>query len=312
MNEGLKVARLFHFLGKGGVGKTTSAALQSVLLSKKGKTLLVSLDPAHNLGDVLNAKLKDEPTKISENLYAMEPDINKLMSEYSKKIAKEIESHYKYLKVLNLDKLVRTIEYTPGVEEQVLLEEITRLMELDYDYVVIDHAPTALSVRVLLLPQILLNWLSQIRELRLQILKRRKVLGNEEIEDKVLEILNGEINKYERVEKVFKSKNLSPITIVLNPEEMPCLEAVRIKEVLRKFDMPLCGVVVNKVIFQESSDPTLSTMKEIQRKWIEFIEREFGGYQIVKVPYIAPPPRGVKVLEEIADKYLGEPLCYSG
>lgn len=281
-------------------------------MSRKGKTLLVSLDPAHNLGDVLGIELGEEPKEVKENLHAMEPDVTKLMEEYGKSIAKEIESHYKYLKVLNLDKIIRTIEYTPGVEEQVLLETIARLMEMKYDYIVIDHAPTALSVRVLLLPQIMLTWLNHIRELRLQILKRRKLIGAESIEDKVLEILNTEIEKYKALEETFKSIKSSPITIVVNPEEMPCLEAARIRDVLRRFDMPLCGVVINKVIVADSIDPTLLEMKEMQRKWINFIESSFKDYRIVKVPYLVPPPRGVRELEEIAKKYLGEPMCCYG
>ncbi len=302
--------KVFHFLGKGGVGKTTSSALQAILLSKKGKTLLVSLDPAHNLSDVLGIEIGEEPKEVSENLYAMEPNIAKLMESYTKEVVSEIESHYKYLKVLNLDKLLKIIEYTPGVEEQVILEEIAKLMNLEYDYIVIDHAPTGLSVRVLLLPQVLLTWLEQLRELRLQILKRREILGQRTAEDKVLELLNSEIDKYKEIDSILKDPNKSAVIIVLNPEEMPCLEASRIKDVLTNFNLPLCGVIVNKTIEGNPVDETLINMKREQAKWLEFIEKEFKGLKIIKIPYIAPPPRGLDNLEELAKGRLGEPLCW--
>ena len=64
--EGFKV---LFFIGKGGVGKTTTSAATSVTLAKKGyKTLIVSTDPAHNLGDVFMIKLNDKPKKIIEPL----------------------------------------------------------------------------------------------------------------------------------------------------------------------------------------------------------------------------------------------------
>ena len=64
--------------GKGGVGKTTTAAaLASQLASQQKKTLIISTDPAHSLGDVLSTKLNNKKTAISPYLDAIElnPDV---------------------------------------------------------------------------------------------------------------------------------------------------------------------------------------------------------------------------------------------
>lgn len=120
------VKKVFHFMGKGGVGKTTSAATQASLLSERGKTLIVSLDPAHNLGDVLGAKVGEEPEEVAPNLYAAEPNVDRIISSFVKRVVEELQDHYKYLKVYNLDNVLRVLEYTPGVEEQALLEALAK------------------------------------------------------------------------------------------------------------------------------------------------------------------------------------------
>ena len=299
----------FHFMGKGGVGKTTSAAVQATLLSQKGKTLIVSLDPAHNLGDVLGVEVKEEPVKVKENLYAAEPDVDKIIRSYIKSVTSDMERHYKYLKVYNLDKVFDVLEYTPGVEEQALLEALMKILNTeDYEYVVVDHAPTGLSVRVLLLPEILEEWLKKLIWLRKEIIKRRQVIGEKE-EDEVLELLEEELEKNVRFKNLLKSPSSTSIILVLNPEEMPFLEAKRIKDALTKFGLPLCGVVVNKIIVGEHKDEILESLKREQSKWINNIEDEFKGYNVVKVPYLVPPPKGVERLKSVGERFWGGALC---
>ncbi|WP_367883772.1 ArsA family ATPase [Thermococcus peptonophilus] len=98
--------RVVFFIGKGGVGKTTSSAAAAVALADRGgyKTLIVSLDPAHNLGDVLMEKLSDKPKKIAENLYASELDMEKLIKSYLKHLEENLKHMYRYLTVINLEK----------------------------------------------------------------------------------------------------------------------------------------------------------------------------------------------------------------
>ena len=64
-------------MGKGGTGKTTISAILARSLSSAGHdTLAVSLDPAHNLGDVLGHALDDKPKKVSDKLFAFEVDLD--------------------------------------------------------------------------------------------------------------------------------------------------------------------------------------------------------------------------------------------
>ncbi len=300
---------MYNFIGKGGVGKTTSAALTAVKLSKHGKTLLVSLDPAHNLGDVLGVELSEEPKMIVPGLWAAEPDVDSIIRNYAKRISEELKQHYKYLKALNLEKLFKVIEHTPGVEEQALLEELMRLSKTDFDYVVVDNAPTGIALKVLILPEIMLTWMNSLKKIRLEIIKRRKIIEEkEEIEDLVLKELEKEIDEMSKFKEFLTSPN-NRIVLVVNAEEMPVLEALRIKEKLTAFNMKPCAIVVNKLIMYDTDDPTLKSIKDNQMKWLHFIHENFGDLEIVKLPYLPQPPKGVDRLREIADEWLGEDVC---
>ena len=94
---------IYFFFGKGGVGKTTNAAINALQLSRSRKVLIVSADPAHNLGDVFDIKLGHKPIRIAENLDACEIDYKKVVDEYLKRITAKIKRQYKYLAAFNLD-----------------------------------------------------------------------------------------------------------------------------------------------------------------------------------------------------------------
>jgi len=110
------------FMGKGGVGKSTSSALFSVFLAQKGfKALIVSLDPAHNQSDIFERSLSDKPIQITPNLSAIEIDQEFWIRQYLKDIHNQINRTYSYLTAFNLEKYFSVIKYSPGLEEYALI-----------------------------------------------------------------------------------------------------------------------------------------------------------------------------------------------
>ena len=285
----------YMFLGKGGVGKTTSSVALSLALAKRGKTLVISLDPAHNLGDLLEMELGDEPKKVYGNLYASEPDFDEIVKRYSRSIANEIKEKYKYLRAWNLDKLVDLIENTPGTEEFAIFMKLVELYNEDWDYVVVDHAPTGLSVKVLILPKILSSWLEILIKLRKEILIRKKALAKlegKEIEDEVYEKLKREYELYKKFEKTFADPSVTKVVLVLNPEELPFFEAKRAFEQLTRYGIRPCGIVINKIMENER-----------HKQMVKEIEEHFKDLKIVKVKFREKPPRGVEELSKLAEEY---------
>ena len=121
MKNDSKTSCLFY-LGKGGVGKSTSSALTAVHLAQSGfNVLLVSMDPAHNLSDIFEKKFSEKPYPLTENLEIKEIDINYWIKKYLDEVESQIRRTYSYLSALNLEQYFGVIKYSPGIEEYALL-----------------------------------------------------------------------------------------------------------------------------------------------------------------------------------------------
>ncbi len=290
------------FVGKGGVGKTSVAASYAAFLSDQGyKTLIVSLDPAHNLGDILNAKLSDKVSRIDANLYAREVDIEKEISHYLDRVAKSLKMTYRYLSVLNMEGYFKVLRYSPGMEEQATLEAIKKhVFSEDYDFILFDTAPTGHTLRVLSLPSVSLLWIDELMKLRRVILDRRRMIKKvkgeidgdlpvREEEDDVMKELKKMREEYELLKNRLKSEDTAYIAI-LNAEEVPLLETERLVAFLRNFNMNVERIVVNKYMPEKLSE---------QSKVMELIKDKFANYDIKVIPYMDRGPRGVSELREV-------------
>ncbi len=312
--------RVVFVIGKGGVGKTTTSASLATTLAEKGyKTLIVSLDPAHNLGDVFMVPLSDKPKQLADNLYASELDIEKLIKGYLKHLENNLKNMYRYLTVINLEKYFEVLSYSPGIEEYATLEAIRNILleGKEWDVIVFDTPPTGLTLRVLALPRISLIWTDKLVEIRRKILERRwmvaKIQGDqkfilegkeftlpkEEGEDPVMKELKAYREEIEFVEGVITDPDKTSVVAVMNPEMLPLYETKRAYESLRKFKVPFNLIVVNKVITVEHEIPEIRVKLEAQKKVLEEIEKEFPGVELIKVPMFPEEPRGMEWLRKL-------------
>ncbi|WP_297436303.1 ArsA family ATPase [Thermococcus sp.] len=312
--------RVIFVIGKGGVGKTTTSASISIALAERGyKTLVVSLDPAHNLGDVFMEKLRDKPKKLSENLYASELDMEKLIEGYLKHLEKNLKNMYRYLTVINLEKYFEVLSYSPGIEEYATLEAVREILNENsqWDIIVFDTPPTGLTLRVLALPRISLIWTDKLIEIRRKILQRRNAvvkikgeqtynidgreyrLPKEEGEDPVMKELLSYRSDVELVERIITDPEKTSVVAVMNPEMLPLYETERAAESLRKFKIPLNLVVVNKVITLREEIPELRVKMDAQKAVLSEIDRKFKGIEVMKIPMFAEEPRGLEWLRRL-------------
>ena len=152
--------RIVLFTGKGGVGKTTAAAATALRLADRGaKTLLLSTDTAHSLGDALDVGLGDDPTEITANLWAVQIDTQgRLEAAW-----RDVQSYLVELLTRGGVDPITADELTmlPGVDEVLALLAVRELaVSGTWDAVVIDCAPTAETLRLLALPEAL-GWYLQ-------------------------------------------------------------------------------------------------------------------------------------------------------
>lgn len=263
-----QIKRAAFFLGKGGVGKTTLSASFALDAADRGrKTLIVSLDPAHNLGDVLGARLGGEPLNVRPNLDAAEVDLPTWVKRYLDDTRREIKANYSYQSALNLDGFLNIMKYAPGTEEYAVLWAIEHVWcDLGglYDTVVFDTPPTALSLRFLALPTISELWVAELSKLRASILKKRTTLLKlnpdavvgascvDPEDDKVYGRLSAVKQRLAVLNALFRDESF--LALVINPDQLSRAEGARIREELDRLRIPISAVCMNKIGLPGSVD----------------------------------------------------------
>ena len=245
---------IHFFVGKGGVGKSTSSALTGLSLAAAGqKTLLVSMDPAHNQQDIFQTRLWEKPREVCHRLRVQQVDTGRWMATYLKQTREQIRKTYLYQSAFNLEHHFKILELSPGLEEYALLlafEDVLAGGE-GLDAVIFDMAPTALSLRFFALPAVTLVWLEELLCLRKKICEKKEIIskirfGSKEIEsDRVKNSLAGMIRRHQRLRKIFGSP-CSRIHLVLNDDPLSLSEAVRIRDRLADQKIAVDRVTVNK------------------------------------------------------------------
>jgi arsenite-transporting ATPase len=287
--------QLVFFIGKGGVGKSTTSALTAVYLaSKSHKTLLVSMDPAHNQRDIFEQNFSEKPKKVSETLMVREVDTDFWIEKYLKETTDQIKETYKYETAFNLQNYFNVLQFSPGLEEYALLLafEDTLHNYSDRDFIVFDMAPTALTLRFFSLPFITLIWLEELLTLRSQIYKKKEIIskiklaGREIEQDRVKAKLESLIGNYEHLRQHFLS-DTTKVNLVMNNDKLSFSEAFRIRQKLLDINIPVDRIVINKV---EPSDST------------ERIEYEFKAQKITRFPFLAGGLSGYAALMDYMAK----------
>ncbi|NQU04095.1 MAG: ArsA family ATPase [Syntrophaceae bacterium] len=254
--------KILFFTGKGGVGKSTMAAASAWQLSQKFRVLIVSLDPAHNLGDIFGTVIKDGKTKFTDTLYLSEVNLQKLSREYLQKEIDVLSSTYRYLQVLNLDNYFSILKYSPGIEEYALLTSIEKTIrdEPDFDYIIFDTPPTGLTLRFLALPKVTITWIDRLIGIRRQILEKRytihrirgtlsseeTVLDYKEEDDDILKRLWKLSDNYQALDKTLCGGDCNVI-VVFNPDILSLKESQRLIEGLDDLGLRLGLLIDNKV-----------------------------------------------------------------
>ncbi len=254
-------SKIYFYLGKGGVGKSTLSAAEALRFSRRFKTLLVSLDPAHNQSDIFEGDFGEKPVSVRENLYVMEIDGDLWIKRYIDTVQNKIKDNYRYLSAVNLDKKFDVLKYSPGLEEYALMLAFeTIIAKYDaFDLLIFDMPPTALSLRFFALPKLSLVWIESLLSLRKEIIEKRQIItkikfGKKTVErDKVLNRLEEISKQYRHIGEIFGNKEDVKINIVLNNDRLSLKESQRIFNGLKKLDIQIASLLLNRV--KEDNSP---------------------------------------------------------
>jgi len=246
--------QLHFFVGKGGVGKSTSSALTALFMAASGKnTLLVSMDPAHNQRDLFETAFAEKPRTVRQGLAVKEIDTAYWIRTYLKQTREHLSKSYLYQSAFNLQDHFKVLQFSPGLEEYALLLAFENVLASakDKDAIIFDMAPTALTLRFFSLPAITLTWLGELLKLRNEICRKKEIIskiriGTCELEsDRVRSKLETLIAGHTRLRDLLLAES-AWIHLVLNADRLSLAEALRIRTRMAEIGKPIHRVVVNK------------------------------------------------------------------
>ncbi len=297
----------YFFSGKGGVGKTSCAAAAALSFSKSGKkTLVISIDPAHSLGDSFSVKIGGEIKELGKNLYAVEIDPVKAMQEYKEKFSLQLEKA-DYLKGFGLEETFDIAGMTPGIDEVAAFDKFLKYMQnKEYDIIIFDTAPTGHALRFLSLPEVLESWVGKLIRMRMKItavtsmIKKILPFGGKDEDgfgSKELEEMKARIAE---AKKLLSDPKKTHFNLVLIPEAMSILESERSLKTLQEYKIPVETIIVNQVVPRNTECKFCSERRNQQLKRLDEIERTFKGVEIKLLSQFSSEVRGFPMLEKVA------------
>jgi len=312
--------RVVLFTGKGGVGKTTTAAATAVQAARRGiKTLVMSTDAAHSLGDALGVDLATT-TREAGPVVDVEPGLGALQVSASHSARRSWRSVQDYLLTvlgaLGIDPVVADeVTELPGADEVVALLELRAQVESGpWDLVVVDCAPTAGTLRLLALPEALTWHLEKLVPAQRGLLRTLRpaaqaAAGLPLPGVQVLDTLRRWRESLSDIQSVLTAESTS-VRLVLTPERVVIAESRRTLTALGLYGVAVDQVVVNRV-FPEADRGShdggwLAGWNEAQQRGLSEVRQSFDPLPIVISPYLPREPVGTDALAALAEARTGE------
>jgi len=303
--------RVILFTGKGGVGKTSVAAATAVHCAKSGyRTVVMSTDPAHSLGDSFDIELGTSLTQISSHLWAHEVSALHEMQRHWKRLH---EYAVEVFATQGLDEVVaEEVANPPGMDEIASLMWIKHYAQrAEHDVLIVDCAPTGETLQLLTFPDAAKWWLDKIypwerRAMRVARPVLQPLMDIPLPNDEVFASLKGLLLDLDGMRKVLTDPAMTTVRIVLNLEKMVVKEAKRAFSYLSLFGYVTDAVIVNRLLPGDLHDDLFKKWQQIHRRYQAEVEQSFAGIPIFNVPLFDREVVGEEMLQRMADVTYGD------
>ncbi len=304
------MGRIIIFTGKGGVGKTSTAAAHAVKAANEGiKTLIVSTDMAHNLGDIFMQEIKEELVQIMENLEALEIDPNHEMNRHYGSISAAFKKMLP-LKSEKDNEIMEDIVVFPGIEELFSLLRIKELYDQNiYELIIVDCAPTGETLSLLKFPE-LFSWymekLFPIGKVAMKVLRPiSKVAFKIDIpDDRAMNDIEKLFVKLSSLQRLLKDRNICSIRLVTIPEKMVVEETKRNYMYLNLYNFNVDALYINRIIPETVENSFFDHWKQIQKKYLKEITSAFSQIPTYRIKWYEVDINGIDGLERIVNDSL--------
>ncbi|TMF97169.1 MAG: ArsA family ATPase [Chloroflexi bacterium] len=303
--------RVVLFTGKGGVGKTSVAAATAVRCAAAGyRTVVMSTDPAHSLGDSFDIELGSEATQVGKNLLAHEVSS---LHEMQRHWAKLHEYAVEVFSTQGLDEvLADEVANPPGMDEVASLMWIKHYAQrAEHDVLIVDCAPTGETLQLLTFPDAAKWWLDKIypwsrRAMRVARPVLQPMMNMPLPSDEVYASLKDLLLDLDGMRKVLTDPEITTVRIVLNLEKMVVKEAKRAYTYLSLFGYVTDAVIVNRLLPRDLHDELFQKWQRIHHRYQAEVEQSFSGIPIFNVPLFDREVVGETMLARMAQAIYGD------
>src|SRR6201997_1524028 len=313
-----KDRRYIMFGGKGGLGKTTFSAATAFWLAQHGQKVLVfSVDPQASLSDIFQKDIFGKgPVKVMDNLFAQEIDADSHIRAYQDQIRKKILDMYGMEQVPEeVEQYIQAASAEPAMEESAIFDAVVDIVVGgDYDYYIYDLVPLGHALYYLSMAKVYDEWINRITKLREEMkeheemvarIKRQKTTE----EDHILSELQYIKNRINQSSSILTDKKKTAFFFVVVPEEMIILDTEKAAQLFSKFDVPIAGYVVNRVLPSnlagEEIPAYFKSRLSMQGEYLQKIDKVFGKEVIGRVPELERDVTGLPMIEKLAGLMYG-------
>jgi arsenite-transporting ATPase len=314
--------KILFFGGKGGVGKTTVSAAAALAMADEGrKVLIVSTDPAHNLGHLFDRKIGPTPLKLRAGLDALELDPDQTVKQHLDEVTSALHQLMPVHLRSEVDKHMALSRDAPGMQEAAILERIAEVVEegsKEYDLIVFDTAPSGHTARLMALPEMMSAWTEGLIKRRDKADKFASVVADlsresdtdmggkffeeapeAEKESRIRRILLRRRNRFANLRDALTDEDNTSFIIVLAAERLPVLETIELERQLSRTGVSVGALVVNKRMPSGLSE-FMDERKVQEEKHLQVLEKALPSIPRKDLFLVAHDVVGLEAVEQFA------------
>jgi arsenite-transporting ATPase len=310
--------RYIMFGGKGGLGKTTFSAATAYYLAKKGhKVLVFSVDPQASLSDIFERDIFGKgAVEIMPNLYAQEIDADQHIKAYQNQIRQKIFDMYGLDEIPEeIESYIQAAAAEPAMEESAIFDQVVDIVvSAEYDYYIYDLVPLGHALYYLSMASVYDEWIDKITKLRQEMAEYNQVASllkreEESEEDMILKELMDIKYRINTSSSILTDQKRTAFFFAIIPEEMILLDTQKAAGLFAKYQVPLSGYVVNRVIppeLERQNIPDyLRHRLEMQEGYLKRIDELFGNQVLARIPEFERDITGLPMIEKVAQAMFG-------